>query len=55
MTTSKHGYEQDWYDRLKVIADRIDKDARALQLIGSEPTILEETAAEDEPQLATRR
>jgi hypothetical protein len=54
MTTTKHGYEQDWYDRLKVIADRIDKDARDL-LIGSEPTILEETAAEDEPELATRR
>jgi hypothetical protein len=51
MTPTK-AHEQDWYERLKLIAARAHKRER-MPTLGSAP-ILEETAARDEPELVTR-
>jgi hypothetical protein len=51
--TPKKAHEQDWYERLKLIAERSHKRERTPTL-GSAPTILEETAALDVPELVTR-
>jgi hypothetical protein len=54
MGTPKKAYEQEWYERLKLVVERVEHHEHERSL-GSEPTILEETAAEVRPELVTGR
>jgi hypothetical protein len=49
-----NAYEQDWYERLKLIADRVHE-RKHKPALRAAPTILEETAADDEAELVAGR
>jgi hypothetical protein len=50
-----NAYEQDWYERLKLIADRVHERKHKPTALRPAPTIMEETAADDEVELVAGR